>query len=802
MLPSDIETEDALRHLSFRGADIDLSRRRFLQAVAVGAGSVAATSMFPGVAEAVIPNGPRDGVLLLVNLIGGNDGLNTVVPYTSSAYYAKRPLIAIPAAQVLPLTADVGLHPRLGFLKSQFDAGRLAVVQGVGQPNPDFSHFVSMDQWMNGWGGSSLATTGWLGRFMDGMAAPDVLRAVNLGWGSVPRTLVGATRRGIALTSSPGGFGVDQATWRRESYAAVRTMAATPHPSGRWADAINGSLRDQLDVGEAVQSVFPTDYEGPRRMKEFLMAARLINANIGVRVVSVTIGGFDTHENQLGDHADILGDLNDGLQLFWSELSPYFQARTTSMAWSEFGRRIVGNGSSGTDHGAAGPMFLMGPRVRGGLHGSAPSLTTTLPHDQLAHSVDFRAVYAQVLDRWLNADSTQILGRNYSGLDLFSSTPGDDTATPAPEVTAKPASYVPMTPERLLDTRVGVGAPRRKVGSGQSIAVKLAGVGTVPATAASAVLLNVTVTSPSRDGFLTVWPSGTTQPNASNLNFRSGQTVPNLVMARLGADGAIALYNSAGEADLIGDVVGYFVESGGSKLVPLTPNRVLDTRAGSVGALGAEKSFELQIGGKAGVPTSAQAVVMNLTAIDPTADSFLTVWPSGQSRPNASNLNFAAGQTVPNLVVAKLGTGGRVSVFNSAGTVHLAADVVGYFSTTAGAEGVPMKPVRLLDTRVKGGKVGAKGTIDVVVAGVGGIPDSGVAAVAVNVTAVDPSEAGFLTVWPAGEKMPTASSLNFRRGQTVPNLVMAKVGANNKISLYNESGSAHLIVDVCGYYLS
>jgi hypothetical protein len=132
----------------------------------------------------------------------------------------------------------------------------------------------------------------------------------------------------------------------------------------------------------------------------------------------------------------------------------------------------------------------------------------------------------------------------------------------------------------------------------------------------------------------------------------------------------------------------------------------------------------------------------------------------------------------------------------------LAADVVGYFSTTSGSEGVPMKPLRLLDTRAKGGKVGPKGSIDLTVAGLGAIPDAGVQAVALNVTAVDPSASGYVTVWPTGQPMPNASSLNFRAGQNVPNLVFAKVGDGNKVSFYNDSGNTHLIVDICGYYLS
>jgi uncharacterized protein (DUF1501 family) len=801
MLPTDIETEDALAQLSRPGARISMNRRRFLQAVGAGVGSVTAASMFSNDAWGVQSYGPRDGVLLLVTLYGGNDGINTVVPYTNGTYYSKRSSMAIAANAVLPLTGAIGLHPTMGFFKQQYDAGRLAIVQGVGMMEPDYSHFTAMDAWMGGWGGTGSKFDGWLGRYVDGLATPDVVRSINIGWESVPQTLVGATQSAIALSTSSGGFGVDQSSWRTELYGGIRSLQSSTSGLGPWGGPIANALRNQLDAGAAVAPAYPEDFEGSHELKAFIIAARLVNANIGTRVINVSIGGFDTHDGQLTDHAEKLKTLNDGLQLFWSELSPYFQTRTTSMVWSEFGRRLIANDSAGTDHGAAGFAFLMGPRVRGGLHGAYPSLTQTLSHDQLAPSVSYHAVYAQVLDRWLSSDSRQVLGANYPGLDLFTASPGDDTPPPPPEVSAKPSGFVPMTPQRLLDTRTGTGAPARKVGPNEKITVKLGGVGNVPAALATAVLVNVTATDPTEAGYVTVWPDGATQPNASNLNFVRGQTIPNLVLAKLGTDGRIGLFNASGSTHLIGDVVGYFVESGGSGMVALAPTRILDTRGGAPGAIGAAKSIELQVAGRSGVPTGAQAVVMNVTAIDPTAAGYMTVWPAGETMPNASSLNFNARQTVPNLVVAKVGKSGRVAMFNATGNTHVAVDVVGYFATDAGSQSVPMKPVRLLDTRAKGGKLPPRGSIDLMVAGVGGVPAEGVEAVTVNITAVDPTSGGYVTVWPAGTAMPNASSLNFEAGQNVPNLVMAKVGSGNKISLFNSSGNTHLIVDLCGYYL-
>ena len=804
MLPSDIDTADAVRHLSSAPAQLSLSRRRFLQAIAGGATTAMAASMFSKDAWGAVPYGNRDGVLVVVTLYGGNDGLNTVVPYTNGTYYSKRGSIAIAANAVLPLDASFGLHPSLPFFKQQFDSGRLAIVHGCGVADPDFSHFTSLEHLMAGWGGVGPSTelTGWLGRYLDGIAQPDVLRSITIGWDSVPQLLVGRTQRGAALGPNADGFGLDLNPWRMPMYQGVRDMVAGSSALGPWGLPFAKTLRDQLDVGATVAPIYPTDYTGPRSIKEFLIAARLINANLGARVLHLSIGGFDTHANQPEDHASLLAELNDGLQLFWSNLSPYYQSRTTALVWSEFGRRLVANDSSGTDHGAAAPMFLMGPRVRGGFHSTHPSLTTTSTHDQLSMTVDYRAVYAQILDRWLSADSQQVLGRAYSGLDLFTATAGDDTPPPPPDLANSAAGFIPLTPTRMLDTRTGIGAPVGKVGQGSTISLKIGGVGSIPPTDASAVLINVTVTEPTSSGYVTVWPNGATRPKASNLNFAKGVTIPNLVMAKLGPDGKVAVFNAVGATHVVADVVGYFVESGGSGLVSLAPSRLIDTRSDAPGSIPQGGTIDLQISGRNGVPeTGAQAVVMNVTAVDPTSAGYLTVWPTGEQRPLASSLNFVAGQTIPNLVVAKLGANGKVSVFNPAGTTDIVVDVVGYFSASEGCRNVPMAPHRLLDTRDNARTLRQGASLDLVVADIAGVPAMGVEAVTLNVTAVDPTSFGYVTVWPTGSDRPKASSLNFRPGETIPNLVVAKVGVANKVSFFNSQGNTDLVVDICGYYL-
>jgi hypothetical protein len=374
--------------------------------------------------------------------------------------------------------------------------------------------------------------------------------------------------------------------------------------------------------------------------------------------------------------------------------------------------------------------------------------------------------------------------------------------------------FNPLPPARLLDTRFGNGAPALKVASGANIDLQVTGRGGVPAASVSAVVLNVTVTEPVGGGFVTAWPTGEARPVASNLNFVPGQTVPNLVVVKLGANGRVSLYNGGGAAHLIADVAGWYGPSGaaaGSRYHPLTPARLLDTRFGNgapVSKLLSGAALDLQVTGRGGVPaTGVSAVALNVTVTEPLGGGFLTAWPTGDLLPLASNLNFLLGQTVPNLVIAKVGADGKVSLYNGGGSTHLVADVAGWFGPDGEGTGSPynaVAPARILDTRVAIGAptaaVPASGTLNLQVTGRGGVPATGVSAVILNVTVVDPVGGGFLTAWPTGDVRPVASNLNFAPGQTVPNLVVAKLGTGGKVSFYNGGGAAHLVADVAGWY--
>ncbi len=801
MLPFDISTSNALKHLT--APDVGgVSRRRFLQAIAAGAGATAAASLLPGgVAEALSPIGERDGILLIVMLGGGNDGLNTVVPYGNGAYYSKRPQIAIPQNQVLVINSDVGLSPSLTFVKERYDAGQVALVQGVGTASPDFSHFTSMANWMTGWGGTSPQLgNGWLGRWLDSLTSPDLLRAIHIGYGGIPLHLVGAGTRAVSLDPYPGGLGSGQQAYNQNFYSAIREFKTTSNSSSIWTSPLASALSDQLDVAATTAPVYPASFDGDRTAREFMIAARLINANIGTRVVSVSIGGFDHHDSQNGNDGqlELLKKLDDGLRLFWATLDPQWQPRTAAMTFSEFGRRVKGNSSEGSDHGAASCLMLMGPQVRGGLHATYPSLTTLLPHDQLAASVDYRQVYTSVIDRWLGGDSQALLGKNYEPLSLFARTPGDVVPGVPPIVSTSPATIIALSPTRVLDTRHGVGAPAHAVGPGTTIEVALRGVAGVPPLA-SAVLMNVTVTQPTSAGYVTVWPTGIAMPTASNLNAMPGQTVPNLVIAKLGASGKASFFNSSGSSHLIADVVGYLTSEAGGRLTTISPARLLDSRVGLPGAIGPGGSMELAVLGVGGVPAAGvTSVVLNVTVTEPTSAAYLTVWPAGEPRPEASSLNYVARQTVPNLVMAKVGAGGKIALFNSAGRTNVIVDVVGWIGPLGQSGVVPVAPLRLLDTRATNAPLIGGRAVDLRISGLGGVPSTGATAAVLNVTVTQPSRAGYLTVWPAGEVRPTTSNLNFVEGQTVPNLVVSKLGAG-KVSMFLDAGSGHVLVDLVGY---
>ena len=382
-------------------------------------------------------------------------------------------------------------------------------------------------------------------------------------------------------------------------------------------------------------------------------------------------------------------------------------------------------------------------------------------------------------------------------------------AEPAPSTPATPAAsaqatgpatgFAPVAPARIVDTRIGFGAAH--LGPQVSRRVQVTGTGGVP-DGANALLANVTVTGPTGAGFLTLWNCSAAQPVVSTLNFSAGETVANAATVPLdGAGGLCAVSNVS--ADLVIDVSGYYSTSAKGRYMPVSPNRLMDSRDAT--RLAGGSVVELAVTNVGGVPSSATAVALNVTGILPSRDGFVTAYPCG-AMPPTSSLNPAAGRVTPNLVMAPVSTAGTVCFFTNA-DIDLVVDVVGYISSNATTRLTPSQPFRFTDTRdqfrveVNAGQNGlrleAGQTILVAMAGQRGLP-ANVRAVSANLTVVDATTAGFLTAWPCGD-MPTASNVNYEPGAAIANAAELPLSSSGAICIYS-SGSAQVIIDVNGWW--
>lgn len=376
--------------------------------------------------------------------------------------------------------------------------------------------------------------------------------------------------------------------------------------------------------------------------------------------------------------------------------------------------------------------------------------------------------------------------------------------------------YGSLNPARLLDTRADgqtVDNSFRALGiapAGSTIELLVAGRGGVPADA-TAVALNVAVTGSLAPGFITAYPCGSNRPNAANLNYSTGETIPNLVISRIGEGGKVCLFTLAA-THIIADVNGAF--GPGPAYSPLVPARLLESRSGlatidgqfnNIGIRPAGSVTELVVAGRGNVPANASAVVLNVAVTDAQAPGFITAYPCGSERPTAANLNYSAGDTIPNLVIAKVGVGGKVCLFTLA-TTHIIADVNGAFG--AGSSYKSLVPARLYESRsglstVDGsangqGKSAAGQVVQLTVTGRGGVPVDA-SAVVLNIAVTEPEAPGFITVYPCGSERPNAANLNYSAGDTIPNLVIAKVGVNGRVCIFTLART-HLVVDVNGAF--
>jgi uncharacterized protein (DUF1501 family) len=415
-----------------------ISRRAMIKdgLLVVSAGMVMPAIFSRGIASARaqsiegsrIAQAASDRTLIVVQMAGGNDGLNTVVPFSDSLYHQVRPTLAIPDAKVLPLDTRLGLHPNLAPLKNLWDAGHLAIVEGVGYPNQSLSHFQAMDIWqtldLNGNGHE-----GWLGKLVSGWVDQDGHPFKALDIGVQTAQALSSISAPVPTMSSVNAYRVypdpadtDNGNARLQALMKLYDTYPKSSPYAALLDttALNAQegsreLHD-ADASYKPAATYPT---GPFAAGLKVLAEAIVQG-LGLRVGYVTLGGFDTHANQQQTHDLLMKTLADGLSAFYTDLAHHGKADSVVvMTWSEFGRRVEENGSLGTDHGTAAPMFVLGNAVNKGIFGEPPSLSNLDENGNLKYSTDFRSVYSTVLDRWLGASSKDVLGGSFSSQNFL-----------------------------------------------------------------------------------------------------------------------------------------------------------------------------------------------------------------------------------------------------------------------------------------------------------------------------------------------------------------------------------------------
>jgi len=365
------------------------------------------------------PARDRD-ILVMIEMNGGNDGLNTLIPYADPAYYASRPTLGIPRTRVLDIGGQVGLHSSMGQLKALFDAGEVAVIQGVGYPNANQSHFRSMDIWQTAVPEQEVSL-GWLGRYLDQITDDDKNALYGIAFETdLPRELRGEHSQVPAIPSfdtyryqTDPNYPQDRTT-QINAFTQISSHVPVNLP---YVGLVQTNIIDAYTTADRIQAAGaykPTIAYPKSGLSDALkLVAESITKQFGTHLFHVVIGGFDTHANQSGQQAKLLGDLSNALAAFFTDLKNHGAAdNVLAVTFSEFGRRAHENGSAGTDHGAASILFAVGGKVKGGLYGTYPSLTA-LNDGNLQYNVDFRRVYAAVLENWLAADSAPVLNGTF-----------------------------------------------------------------------------------------------------------------------------------------------------------------------------------------------------------------------------------------------------------------------------------------------------------------------------------------------------------------------------------------------------
>ena len=364
----------------------------------------------------------KDPILVVVQLTGGSDYLNTIVPYADPLYYDNRPTVGIAAETVLPIDDKFGFNPVLGAVKDLYDQGQVAVVNGVGYPNPNRSHFRAMDIWHT-CEPEKIATEGWLGRVIRDIDphGENVLTGVNFGRG-LPRAmaLTGVPVASVAVLENYGVLtGIPDQEQRARALDLFARMYSPAIGTGAAMDYLGQTGRDALKGADILKTATEgyastVEYAETPIAKNLRGIAKVLLKDLGTRVFYTSQGGYDTHANQVPVQSPLLSDLSAGIGDFFADLKEHDAAdNVVMMVFTEFGRRVKDNGS-GSDHGSGGGCYIIGQPVNGGMHGQYPSLKEEDQLDGDLHfQVDFRSVYSTIVDKWLGLDSKSVVGGTY-----------------------------------------------------------------------------------------------------------------------------------------------------------------------------------------------------------------------------------------------------------------------------------------------------------------------------------------------------------------------------------------------------
>jgi uncharacterized protein (DUF1501 family) len=394
-----------------------------------------------------ITTGKDSTILVVLQMAGGNDGINTVVPYGSDHYYKARPRIGIKGDQLLKINDQIGLNPGLKGFKDLYDQGNLAIVQGVGYPNPNRSHFRSTEIWQTASDSEKFEKYGWIGRYFDNACSGcDPTVGVSVGR-QMPQAFAAKVPKGVSvdnpqnyrfINSENGQDGemmehsfkeMNGETVEENSGGSIGGISGLPQPQnqrkGSVMDFLERTAMDAQVSSDEIRAISAkvdnkATYPGSQLGNSLKLVAKLIGGGLPTRIFYVSQGGYDTHTNQVNTHQRLLQDLGDSVKAFTDDMKAQGNmGRVLVMTFSEFGRRVSDNANSGTDHGAAAPMFVVGQRVKAGLLGQYPSLAPgDLFEGDIKYTVDFRSVYASVLENWLRTRSEPILGKRFQPLQL------------------------------------------------------------------------------------------------------------------------------------------------------------------------------------------------------------------------------------------------------------------------------------------------------------------------------------------------------------------------------------------------